>query len=108
MVPGLRVDAPWGDGWTARPPFSVEDRGPGPCAGRTGVADPAARLSGHGPLDVGGDLVVGRTVCAVRARSASKPIVVAFSFAFLTGIVFGYLPARKAARLDPIEALARD
>uniref|UniRef100_A0A7C4PKW1 Pyoverdine export ATP-binding/permease protein PvdT n=1 Tax=Anaerolinea thermolimosa TaxID=229919 RepID=A0A7C4PKW1_9CHLR len=36
------------------------------------------------------------------------PIIMAFSCAFLTGIVFGYLPARKAAHLDPIEALARD
>jgi macrolide transport system ATP-binding/permease protein len=36
------------------------------------------------------------------------PVLVAFSCAFLTGIIFGYLPARKAAQLDPIEALARD
>jgi len=36
------------------------------------------------------------------------PIVIAFGCAFLTGITFGYLPARKAAQLDPIEALARD
>jgi macrolide transport system ATP-binding/permease protein len=35
-------------------------------------------------------------------------IALAFACAFLTGIVFGYLPARKAAHLEPIDALARE
>jgi macrolide transport system ATP-binding/permease protein len=58
-------------------------------------------------VGVGGGLSVSAIV-GWRVIFTIAPILIAFACAFLTGIIFGYLPARKAAQLDPIEALARE
>ncbi len=39
---------------------------------------------------------------------STSSMVLAFVCSTLIGIVFGFLPARNAARLDPVDALARD
>ncbi len=36
------------------------------------------------------------------------PVLLAFGCAFATGLVFGYLPAKKAAKLDPVVALSAE
>lgn len=36
------------------------------------------------------------------------PVVLAFGCAFATGLIFGFLPARKAAHLDPVKALSTE
>ncbi|MEG6550789.1 ABC transporter permease [Desulfocurvibacter africanus] len=39
---------------------------------------------------------------------STTSMVAAFACSTLLGVVFGFLPARNAARLDPVEALARE
>ena len=36
------------------------------------------------------------------------PLVIACLFSAAIGVTFGYFPARRAARLNPMEALARE
>ncbi|MCC6440278.1 MAG: ABC transporter permease, partial [Rhodanobacteraceae bacterium] len=55
-------------------------------------------------LGIGAGLVVERF--GMPVQFSSGPALLAFTCAFLTGVVFGYLPARKASRMNPVTALA--
>jgi macrolide transport system ATP-binding/permease protein len=59
-------------------------------------------------------VVFGLATAAVIAafgtpiQYSPTPVLLAFGCAFMTGLVFGYLPAKKAAQLDPVVALSAE
>ncbi|MEZ5852456.1 MAG: ABC transporter permease [Hyphomicrobiaceae bacterium] len=60
-------------------------------------------------------IVLGLSLAWMATRGLQVPfvvdptiVIVAFLFSALVGVVFGYFPARRAARLDPIEALRHE
>lgn len=55
-------------------------------------------------LAIGGGLMLAEVAVAF----ALPAMLGAFACAVITGIVFGFMPARKAARLDPVKALTSE
>ena len=63
-----------------------------------------------GVVGIIGGIVVGLTIRSFGTPIlfTALPMILAFSCAAATGLIFGYAPARKAARLDPVVALANE
>lgn len=63
-----------------------------------------------GALGVVGGLAVAALLQALGTPIlfTPGPVLLAFGCAFATGLIFGYMPARKAAHLDPVVALSAD
>ena len=62
-------------------------------------------LIGYGLSSVASIIVTAMLEVAMTVTPSTSAIVLAFGASAAIGIVFGFLPARKAARLNPIDAL---
>ncbi len=74
------------------------------------LAEALAVTALGGAIGVVGGLGAAAAIAALGTpvKFSVFPVVLAFSCAFATGLVFGYMPARKAAGLDPVVALASE
>ena len=63
-----------------------------------------------GLIGVAAGLGVAAAISAfdTPVKFSIEPVLLAFGCAFVTGLAFGYMPARKAARLDPVQALSAE
>ena len=59
-------------------------------------------------LSYGVGIIFRMFVSSFSMEFSMTSIVSAFACSSIIGVLFGFLPARRAARLDPIEALARE
>jgi macrolide transport system ATP-binding/permease protein len=65
-----------------------------------------------GIVGIGAGIALGLLVAAfapvVPVAFTGMPMIIAFTCAAGTGLIFGFAPARNASRLDPVVALATD